>query len=83
MQQQINNIFERGTLYCIGIGILAFWLGNLIPLLGKTMMGLILGISLRGVFFNEQSKKGITFCAKTLHPPLWGVFNIHVLKSVF
>ncbi len=66
MQQQINNIFERGTLYCIGIGALAFWLGNLIPLLGKTMMGLLLGIFLRDLFFNEKSKKGITFCAKTL-----------------
>lgn len=66
MQQQINNIFERGTLYCIGIGGLAFWLGNLIPLFGKTMMGLILGIMLRGMLFNKKSERGITFCAKTL-----------------
>ena len=66
MQQQINNIFERGTLYCIGIGGLAFWLGNLIPLFGKTMMGLILGIMLRGLLFNKKSERGITFCAKTL-----------------
>ena len=63
MQQQINNIFERGTLYCIGIGGLAFWLGKFDPLFGKTMMGLILGIMLRSLLFNKKSEKRITFCA--------------------
>ena len=86
MQQQINNIFERGTLYCIGIGMLAFWLGNLIPLLGKTMIGLILGIFLRALLFNEQSKKGIAFCAKILLK--WAVMfmgiriSLHELQSL-
>ena len=86
MQKQINNIFERGTWYCVVVGIIAFWLGSLVPLLGKTMLGLMLGISLRNVLFNEQSQKGISFCAKIVLK--WAVMfmgirlSLHELQSI-
>lgn len=55
-----------GLLICFIIGVVAYYLGQLVPLIGGPVFGILIGLMIGQLFNLKSCKKGITFTSKKL-----------------
>lgn len=55
-----------GLLICLLIGVVAYYLGQFVPLIGGPVFGILIGLIIGQLFNVKPFKKGITFTSKKL-----------------
>jgi uncharacterized integral membrane protein (TIGR00698 family) len=56
-----------GLLLAIGIALVAWWLGRMVPLIGGPVFGIVIGIAVRNLFSpGESYNRGIQFASKQI-----------------
>ena len=63
---KISPQFILGIFYCLLIGLISLGLSQFFPLLGKTLIALLLGLICNRWLYHPKSQTGIHFCEKNL-----------------